>query len=207
MSDRRFSIGLVDVAMLLLTIATVVLAGGSLWAAVHYGRRSVREAKSANTLAGDANALAREAHALAGERSLVKWQVGRQTRDNAGLFYLMNVGEDPAHDVRVLAWTGEERAEAEADVIAPYSPDKIDANPPGYIEFRLPKREANGPKPINGPRLFEPPKKSGAFYEDFLATQRELDEILDGQQRQQVAVRVRWRSAGGRWSSQDLKTG
>ncbi|SKY52422.1 Uncharacterised protein [Mycobacteroides abscessus subsp. massiliense] len=192
-----------NLAMLLLTIATVILAA----AAVYYGRRAVTEAETANTLAKNANTLARDAHTLAAERSHVKWQVGRQEKDNAGWFYLMNIGEDPAHDVKVVAWTGQERVEAEAAVIVPFFPDqKFDADPPGYIDFRLPKREANGPKPISGPRLIEMPKGS-PFYDDFLETQREVDEMVEERQRHQVGVRVSWRSAAGRWSSKELETG
>lgn len=56
--------------MLLLTISTVVVAGLSFWAAVHYGRKAVSEAKSAN--------------AVASERSVVEWQVDRLDKSNAG---------------------------------------------------------------------------------------------------------------------------
>ena len=195
-----------DLTMLLLTIATVVLAGGSLWAAVHYGRKALSEAKRANTIAHDANTLAVDTNAMATERSYVKWQAGRQNKDNAGWFYLMNTGQDPAHDVTVLAYTGAEKAEAHADVVAPYSPDDLDAHSPGYVEFRLPERERNGPKPVKGPRLFPPPEGS-RFRDDFDESQREMDELIEQQLRKQVAVRVTWRSTLGRWSSYELQTG
>jgi hypothetical protein len=42
-----------DLTMLLLTIATVILAGGSLWAAGHYGRKAVSEARSPNAVASE----------------------------------------------------------------------------------------------------------------------------------------------------------
>jgi hypothetical protein len=84
--------------MLLLTISTVVVAGLSFWAAVHYGRKAVSEAKSAN--------------AVASERSVAEWQVDRLDKSNAGRFYAANVGHDPAYEVTVVAWDGEERVTA-----------------------------------------------------------------------------------------------
>ena len=60
--------------MLLLTISHLVLAGLSFWAAVHYGRKAVSEAKSTN--------------ALASERSVVEWQFDRLDESSAGRFYL-----------------------------------------------------------------------------------------------------------------------
>lgn len=66
-----------DLTMLLLTIATVVLVGGSLWAAVHYGRKAVSEASSAN--------------ALASELSVVEWHVAR-IQNNLGHFFAATAG-------------------------------------------------------------------------------------------------------------------
>ena len=182
-----------NLAMLLLTIAAVILAGLSFWAAVHYGRKAVSEAKSAN--------------ALANERSHVKWQAGRLRKDNAGRFYLLNIGQDPAHEVTVVAWTSDERTEATAPVVRPYFPEEdLAADPPPYVEFRLPEREQNGPKPESGPRLMMPPEGS-IFAEEFEESQREINEMIEERQRQQVGVRVTWRSALGRWSTKELQTG
>ena len=124
--------------MLLLTIATVVLAGGSFWAAVHYGRKALTEARNANTLAT--------------ERSVVRWYVGRQDQDNPGWFYVANIGEDTAHEVAVTARYGLEHVTAKADHLRPYRNDTgPTAHPSDYIEFRLPKREQEGPMPVKGP--------------------------------------------------------
>jgi len=65
---------------------------------VNYGRKAVSEAKSAN--------------AVASERSVVEWQVDRLDKSNAGRFYAANVGHDPAYEVTVVAWDGEERVTA-----------------------------------------------------------------------------------------------
>jgi hypothetical protein len=109
-----------DLTMLLLTIATVVLAGGSLWAAMHYGRKAVSEASNAN--------------ALASERSVVEWQIGRWDEDNPGHFYVYNSGHDAAHDVSLLAWDGQDRVEVTTEVLEPPPGDRHPTlGPPGDL--------------------------------------------------------------------------
>ena len=182
--------------MLLLTIATVVLAGLSFWAAVHYGRKAVSEAKSTN--------------ALASERSVVEWQVDRLDESSAGRFYAANVGHDPAYEVTVVAWDGEERVTAKADKLPPS--DSYEG--PAYIEFRLANRERHGPDPVPGPGPRVPmpePPEGDPLREYFAETHRLGDEIVAQEIRrregQQVGVRISWRSERGRWSSVDEQTG
>lgn len=175
--------------MLLLTIATVILAGGSLWAAVHYGRKAVSEARSANVLAT--------------ERSVVDWIAGR-VNDDPGRFRVVNVGEDNAYEVTVKARYGIEHVTEEADVVRPYR-DEIDSSDerPHYVEFRLPSRAEDGPALVKGPDLFMGPEGS----ESRRKAERTLAEFIDGKQRQQVQVTVTWRSELGQWSTKKLRTG
>lgn len=168
--------------MLLLTIATVMLAGGSLWAAMHYGRKAVSEASNAN--------------ALASERSVVDWQVSRQKDDNAGLFYAANVGQDSAYEVTLVAWDERERTVVKADELAPFLPDDChDGEPAGAIEFRLAQREQLGPIPVQGPILTPrpepPPGSAGEFIREAeRGTQAMISGEMDRRQREQVWVRI-----------------
>jgi hypothetical protein len=190
-----------DLTMLLLTIATVILAGGSLGAAVHYGRKAVTEAKSAN--------------ALASERSVVEWQVGRWDNDNPGHFYAYNSGQDAAHEVTLGAWDGQDRTEVTAEVLEPASGDQHPTLGPseGYIEFRLPERERHGARPVAGPppRIPTPEPPPGSFRDWLAESRRQQDEMIaeeiDQREREQVWVRVTWRSKLGRWSTEELQTG
>lgn len=194
--------------MLLLTIATVFLAGGSLWATVHYGLKTVAQARAAN-------ALAQQANALASERSIVEWVVGRWENDNPGHFYAYNSGQDSAHEVTFLAWDGEDRVEITAESLAPPAGGKhpLLGPPEGYVDFRLPKRERNGPKPVPGPPppVPTPDPGPGSFGDWVRESRRQQDEMIaeeiDRQERQQVWVRITWRSELGRWSTHELQTG
>jgi len=195
-SGNRLSMIPVNLAMLLLTIATVILAGLSFWAAVHYGRRAVSEAKSAN--------------ALASERSVVEWQVDRLDESNAGRFYAANVGHDPAYEVTVVAWDGEDRVTAQVDKLPPSDSDEG----PAYVEFRLVNRERQGADHVAGPgpRIPMPEPPDGDPLRDYLAeTHRLQDDMIADEirrrERQQVWVRISWRSELGRWSSVEEQTG
>jgi hypothetical protein len=189
-----------DLAMLLLTIATAVLAGGSFWAAVHYGRKALAEARNAN--------------ALASERSVVDWQVDRMAQDNAGWFYAANTGQDTAYEVTVFAWDADDRVRVQADSIRP---NIAEADPEAegghYIDFRLPERERNGPKLEAGPppRVPTPGPPLGAMGDYFAEVERHQDEMIVGlvseRERNQVWVRITWRSEMGRWSTEELQTG
>lgn len=184
-----------NTAMLLLAIATVILAGGSLWAAVHYGRKSVA------------------ANALASERSVVEWNVDRRDEDNAGWFFIANSGKDPAYEVNVVAWDGIDRVEVHAPVLVPYVEAQDSPTAERYIEFRLPHREKTGPKPVPGPppRIPMPEPPPGSFANWMAESNRQQDEMIaheiDRIQREQVWVRVTWRSTLGRWSTEELQTG
>jgi hypothetical protein len=149
------------------------------------------------------------ANALANERSVVKWQAGRQDKSNAGWLYVANIGEDTAYEVSLIAWDGHERVSVKADTVPPrLLNEHAESDPPGYIDFRLSLREENGPTATQAAsmRLVMPPEGS-AYREEFEAQQRELEEIMDRQQRQQVVVRITWRSELGRWSTETLQTG
>ncbi|MGV0906265.1 hypothetical protein [Mycobacterium novum] len=186
-----------DLTRLLLDVATAILAGGSLWAAVFFGRRAVREAQEAN--------------ALAGERSVVEWHVARLHDDNPGWFYAANAGQDTAYEVTLVAWDGIERLNVEADAVMPY--DNTDPSNSDYVEFRLAQREKKGPKPGLAPlpRVPTPDAAPGPLRDHLVETRRMQDEIVAEEaarrQRRQVWVRITWRSALGKWSTQTLQTG
>lgn len=176
--------------MLLLTIATVVLAGGSLWAAVHYGRKAVSEAHSTNVLAT--------------EKSVVDWVALRVETDNPAWFWVGNIGEDNAHEVTVTARCGLEHVIEKAEVLRPYRNEiPLADDLPDYVEFRLPKRAIDGPAPVKGPDLIMGPEGS-RFHQK---VEKDLAEFADREQRQQVLVTVTWRSELGQWSTQKLRTG
>ncbi len=85
---------------------------------MHYGLKTIAQARAAN-------ALAQQANALATERSIVEWVVGRWENTNPGHFYAYNSGQDTAHEVTFLAWDGEDRVEVTAETLAP--PDRRQA--------------------------------------------------------------------------------
>lgn len=190
-----------NLTMLLLTIATVILAGLSFWAAVHYGRKALSEARDAN--------------ALASERSVVEWHVERWDEDNPGHFYAVNSGQDAAHEVTLLAWDGLDRVEVSIGVLraAEYDRHPIDGPAEFYIEFTLAQRESRGARPVPGPppRVPIPDPPPGSFGGWFNETRRQQDEMIAEEiarrERQQVWVRISWRSELGRWSTQELQTG
>lgn len=176
--------------MLALSVVTAIFAGGSLWAAVHFGLKALREARAAN--------------ALAGERSVVEWYVDRQDDDNPGLFYARNTGQDTAHEVTLVAWDGNERVEVEVDAVRPYK---------DCIEFHLTLRGQNGPKPVPGPipRVPTPEPPAGPLRDHLAMAERLHDDmiakIIAQREREQVWVRITWRSALGKWTTETLQTG
>jgi hypothetical protein len=183
--------------MLILTVITALLGGGTLWAAIVYGRRNAK--------------LAHESNQLARERSVVRWQAGRWDKANAGRLYVANVGEDTAHAVTVVASDGHDTVTREADRVPPYRPDD-DAlsEPPCYLDFLLEHRAANGPDPTRAEKEVKPvmPPEGSRFQEDFQERYwRPYEESIAREERNQVTVRIAWRSERGRWSTETLTTG
>jgi hypothetical protein len=151
-----------------------------------YGHRSYREAHASNELAR--------------ERSVVKWQVGRQDPDNAGWSFVANAGDDTACEVAILAWDGpDHRVTVRADKVPPYLTDAEN----GYVDFTLEHRITNGPgktrpeqdaKPLIPPGALEHPQLGELFQGD----QRHYEELIAAEEARQVCVRITWRSEGGR---------
>jgi hypothetical protein len=183
--------------MLILTIITVLLAGGTLVAAIVYGRRNVK-------LADDSNQLARE-------RSVVRWQAGRWDTANAGRLYVANVGEDTAHTVKIVASDGHDTVTREADRVPPYRPDDDPSSEPRcYLDFVLEHRAAYGPDPTRAEKEFKPdmPPEGSRFREEFQERYwRPYEQSIAREERNQVTVRITWRSEQGRWSTETLTTG
>lgn len=78
-------------------------------------RTSNRIAVDANELSKEANAIARQEVDLVGERNDVAWEL--QWQDD-GQVLVVNIGQDPAHRVRVVAAVGNMEQTADATVVA-----------------------------------------------------------------------------------------
>lgn len=184
-----------NLATLLIAFVTGLFAAGSLWAAVHYGRRALTEARQAN--------------ALARERSVVEWSVHREDEDNPGAFFAVNRGQDTAFEVTLTAADGTDEVTAEMPEVAPYR----EGESADCIRFRLPHRERTGPGPVIEPpsRIPRPDPPPGSFRDYLDEASRQHDEMIarevDNQVRRQVWVRITWRSELGRWSTEKLRTG
>ena len=139
-------------------------------------------------------------------RSDVRWQPGRVSERG---FEIVNIGDDPAFDVKVQAWDSHEPPEKTSDR----------ADNGEHISVRLPCRAKHGPDPVDVPTSVMPepskPEDLGGSVLESMRHSVELHRTLWEHSRarveavrrdaheEQVALQITWRSERGRWSGWD----
>jgi hypothetical protein len=189
-----------DTAMLISTITAAVLAGLTLIATIWLGRRNEKIAKNG----------AREAelsNQIATERSIVEWHVYRASEENAGIFRIINVGQDTAYDVTVEAWDSRNLARASAAALDPTQSGGTVV----FLEVKLEHRATHGPD-LDAARNALPeriPRPQDLPFENPIRDwgDRAYADQLSQVVHQQVQIEITWRSKLGRWSHATMHTG
>jgi hypothetical protein len=187
-----------DTAMLISTIIAAVLAGLTLIATIWLGRRNEKVAK-------DGAREAELSNQIATERSIVEWNVHRADDENAGVFRIINVGQDTAYEVTVEAWDSREIARASVGAVDPTGP----GGTVFYLEVKLEHRATHGPDfdaALNElPERVPRPRMPGDSVSDWSerAYAARVSEVVH----KQVQIGITWRSRLGRWSHATMQTG
>lgn len=144
------------------------------------------------------------------ERSDVQWQVSRKSQ---GVFRVLNVGNDPAYEVRAEAWDKYDLESKTADKLerfedltitlptrAEIGPDETDVPTP--LTLSLPEEP-----PTDMPDFLRPPPTHPIIEQMRDNARQQHEELVRSTQQTQVSVKVVWRSKRGRWSDWTSRTG
>lgn len=143
---------------------------------------------------------------LATERAHVRWEV---YPDGPGTFEVVNVGTDSAYKVSAEMWDAHDHVTEQATLVEPTH----------GLRFTMPTRARIGPDPTGVPEQVAPeppvPAALPAPLRDTFELRRRMweqtalqrAEMVREAERNQVAVRVDWRTKRGRWATWEGTTG
>jgi hypothetical protein len=162
--------------------------------------------------------MTRRQEKRATERSIVEWHADEPTY---GTVRLTQQGMDTAHDVTVQVWDKHDIAETHLDEVPPDSSGVLELehrtkNGPDSVSMptRIMPRLGNAPSSSNIPDVLKGSpfaqniEKAKQEYATLKAIQDLLDnrdaEFRDEREREQVRIRVSWRSTRGTWATTDV---